>query len=139
VAAPDLLPGGMGGPGPLAGPGAQAPWVPASTRGGPRPSRSGPGPWQLFLSTSLLRARGGAGPASACGEVRRPCPQLSGPDRTPCRPEAQCEITDNLASLRLDTLAGDISVCIYRQMACAAAAGIARAWSWCAVLAATAS
>jgi hypothetical protein len=41
-------------------------------------------------------------------KVRRLCPQLSGPGRTPRDPEAKGEITVNLAPIRLDTLAGGI-------------------------------
>jgi hypothetical protein len=62
-----------------------------------------------------MRARGGAGPARAWGEVWRPCPQLSGPGRTPCHPKSKCEVMDNLTPLELDTPVGGTPVCMYRQ------------------------
>jgi hypothetical protein len=41
------------------------------------------------------------------GEVRRPRSQLTGPGRTPRRPENEGEVTDNLTPVWMDTLSED--------------------------------
>jgi hypothetical protein len=87
VAAPDLLPGGMGGPGPLAGPDAQTPWGSGFHTRGFKTIPWWSGPVVAIPEHSPLRARRDAGSVRAWGEVRRPYPQLSAPGHTPYRPE----------------------------------------------------
>jgi hypothetical protein len=121
VAAPDLLPGGMGGLGPLAGPGAQAPWGSGFFTWGPRTT-----PRWSGLVTAVPEH------LYPCGHVEAPDLLVRGGrsgDRAPShqaravRPVAQklsawLRVTDNLALLGLDTAVGGISVCMYRQQSC---------------------
>jgi hypothetical protein len=78
------------------------------------PHVAAPDPWGVRACGGQTRAPCPCGHVEAPdlyehgGKVWRLCPQLSGPDRTPCHPEDKGEATDNLMPILLDTLLDDL-------------------------------
>jgi hypothetical protein len=84
-------------------------WRPRTPLGSPGP-RGPPESIPVLMGTCRPRTY------KSTGAVRRPRSQLSGPGCMPRHPKDEEEVTDNLVSIRLDTLVGGTPVRMYRQV-----------------------